>query len=57
MPAPNQGCPDKVCGGQAAHRSSDRAILRDPDSTPDHPVFNRTVSLRDAFAKEVGGKG
>jgi glutaminyl-tRNA synthetase len=28
----------------------------DPDSTPDRPVFNRTVGLRDTFAKEVGGK-
>jgi len=23
----------------------------DPDSTPDHPVFNRTVTLRDTWAK------
>ena len=29
----------------------------DPDSTPDRPVFNRTIGLRDTFAKEVGGKG
>jgi glutaminyl-tRNA synthetase len=29
-------------------------FVRDPDSTPDHPVFNRTVGLRDTFAKEVG---
>lgn len=25
----------------------------DPDSTPDKPVFNRTVTLKDAWAKEV----
>ena len=31
-------------------------FVRDPDSTPDRPVFNRTVGLRDTFAKEVGGK-
>jgi glutaminyl-tRNA synthetase len=29
-------------------------FVRDPDSTPDRPVFNRTVALRDTFAKEVG---
>src|SRR5689334_18286392 len=29
----------------------------DPDSTADHQVFNRTIGLRDTFAKEVGGKG
>ncbi len=32
-------------------------FVRDPDSTPDHPVFNRTIGLRDTFAKEVGGRG
>jgi glutaminyl-tRNA synthetase len=32
-------------------------FVRDPDSTPDHPVFNRTIGLRDSFAKEVGAKG
>jgi glutaminyl-tRNA synthetase len=31
-------------------------FVRDRDSTPDRPVFNRTVGLRDTFAKEVGGK-
>jgi glutaminyl-tRNA synthetase len=31
-------------------------FVRDPDSTPDRPVFNRTVGLRDTFAKEVGGR-
>ncbi|WP_407170217.1 glutamine--tRNA ligase/YqeY domain fusion protein [Bradyrhizobium sp. ORS 111] len=32
-------------------------FVRDPDSTPDKLVFNRTIGLRDTFAKEVGGKG
>ena len=32
-------------------------FVRDGDSTPDRPVFNRTIGLRDTFAKEVGGKG
>jgi glutaminyl-tRNA synthetase len=29
-------------------------FTRDPDSKPGKPVFNRTVGLRDTFAKEVG---
>jgi glutaminyl-tRNA synthetase len=29
-------------------------FVRDPDSTPEKPVFNRTIGLRDTFAKEVG---
>jgi glutaminyl-tRNA synthetase len=29
-------------------------FTRDVDSKPGHPVFNRTVGLRDTFAKEVG---
>src|SRR6185295_16012652 len=32
-------------------------FVRDKDSRPDKPVFNRTIGLRDTFAKEVGGKG
>jgi glutaminyl-tRNA synthetase len=32
-------------------------FVRDRDSTPDRPVFNRTIGLRDTFAKEVGAKG
>ena len=28
-------------------------FARDPDSKPDRPVFNRTIGLRDTFAKEV----
>jgi glutaminyl-tRNA synthetase len=31
-------------------------FTRDRDSTPDRPVFNRTIGLRDTFAKEVGAK-
>ncbi len=33
-------------------------FCRDPDSTPGHPIFNRTVGLRDTFAKAMakGGK-
>jgi len=29
-------------------------FVRDRDSTADHLVFNRTIGLRDSFAKEVG---
>jgi glutaminyl-tRNA synthetase len=29
-------------------------FVRDKDSTPAHPVFDRTIGLRDTFAKEVG---
>jgi glutaminyl-tRNA synthetase len=32
-------------------------FVRDSDSTPERLVFNRTIGLRDTFAKEVGGKG
>jgi glutaminyl-tRNA synthetase len=32
-------------------------FVRDPDSTAGKPVFNRTIGLRDTFAKEVGSKG
>jgi glutaminyl-tRNA synthetase len=32
-------------------------FVRDPDSRPEKPVFNRTIGLRDTFAKEVGTKG
>src|SRR5260221_3929405 len=31
-------------------------VVRDPVSTPDRPVFNRTIGLRDTFAKEVAGR-
>jgi len=31
-------------------------FVRDSNSTPERPVFNRTIGLRDTFAKEVGGK-
>jgi glutaminyl-tRNA synthetase len=29
-------------------------FVRDKDSTPGHIVFNRTIGLRDTFAKEIG---
>jgi glutaminyl-tRNA synthetase len=29
-------------------------FVRDKDATAGHPVFNRTIGLRDTFAKEVG---
>src|SRR6266536_1575598 len=32
-------------------------FVRDKDDSPGKPVFNRTIGLRDSFAKEVGGKG
>jgi glutaminyl-tRNA synthetase len=32
-------------------------FYRDPDSTPGRLVFNRTVGLRDTWAKVQGGKG
>jgi glutaminyl-tRNA synthetase len=32
-------------------------FCRDPDSSPGKPVFNRTVGLRDSFAKDVAGGG
>ena len=32
-------------------------FVRDRDSAPGKPVFNRTIGLRDTFAKEVGGRG
>lgn len=28
-------------------------FVRDRDSTPEHPVFNRTIGLRDSFAKDA----
>ena len=32
-------------------------FCRDPDSTPDRLVFNRTIGLRDTFAKVAAGRG
>jgi len=29
-------------------------FVRDPDCAPDRLVFNRTIGLRDSFAKEIG---
>jgi glutaminyl-tRNA synthetase len=31
-------------------------FVHDPDSAPGKPVFNRTVGLRDTYAKVVGGE-
>ncbi len=31
-------------------------FVRDPDSTAQHPVFNRTIGLRDSYARDGGGK-
>ena len=28
-------------------------FVRDRDSTPEKPVFNRTIGLRDSFAKDA----
>ena len=28
-------------------------FCKDPDSTPDHPVYNRTVELNDSKPKEI----
>jgi glutaminyl-tRNA synthetase len=30
-------------------------FVADPDGTRDNPVFNRTVGLRDSWAKVAGG--
>ena len=46
-------------------KNSDEAVqferqgyfCRDPDSTPDRLVFNRTVGLRDTWAKVSGSGG
>ena len=32
-------------------------FARDVDSAPGRPVFNRTVGLRDSYAKALAGKG
>lgn len=29
-------------------------FMADPDSTPEHPVYNKTVGLKDAWAKKAG---
>ena len=39
---------------EAAQFERQGYFVRDKDSTPSHPVFNRTIGLRDTFAKEVG---
>jgi glutaminyl-tRNA synthetase len=42
--------------GEAMQFERQGYFTRDPDSTPGRPVFNRTIGLRDTFAKEVGAK-
>ena len=48
--------PDLMKGeaGQAFQFERQGYFCRDRESTPEKPVFNRTVGLRDTFAKEVG---
>jgi glutaminyl-tRNA synthetase len=54
--------PSLAGGGKLSHYQFERLgyFCVDPDSTPAHPVFNRTVGLRDALAKiekrEKGGQ-
>jgi glutaminyl-tRNA synthetase len=54
--------PSLTGGGKLSHYQFERLgyFCVDPDSTPAHPVFNRTVGLRDALAKiekrEKGGQ-
>jgi glutaminyl-tRNA synthetase len=54
--------PSLAGGGTLSHYQFERLgyFCVDPDSTPAHPVFNRTVGLRDALAKiekrEKGGQ-
>jgi glutaminyl-tRNA synthetase len=43
--------------GQAFQFERQGYFCRDRESTPERPVFNRTVGLRDTFAKEVGKPG
>ena len=42
---------------EAAQFERQGYFCRDPDSTPDRLVFNRTVGLRDTWAKVSGGGG
>jgi glutaminyl-tRNA synthetase len=43
--------------GEAMQFERQGYFCRDPDSTPDRLVFNRTVGLRDSWAKVAGGAG
>ena len=44
--------------GEAVQFERTGYFCADPDGTPDRPVFNRTVGLRDTWAKvSAGGKG
>ena len=42
---------DEMPDGHRDHRLGYFCV--DPDSTPEHMVFNRTVGLKDSWAKEV----
>jgi glutaminyl-tRNA synthetase len=42
--------------GEAVQFERTGYFARDPDSTPDRPVFNRTVGLRDTWAKVQAAK-
>jgi glutaminyl-tRNA synthetase len=43
--------------GEAVQFERQGYFCLDPDSKPGHPVFNRTVGLRDTWAKVKGGEG
>jgi glutaminyl-tRNA synthetase len=47
--------PDAADGGAGDRYQFERTgyFVRDPDSRPGAPVFNRTVGLRDSWAKVV----
>jgi len=47
----------QASSGEAMQFERQGYFVRDKDSTPGRLVFNRTIGLRDTFAKEVGGKG
>jgi glutaminyl-tRNA synthetase len=41
--------------GEAVQFERQGYFCLDTDATPAHPVFNRTVGLRDSWAKIAGG--
>ena len=43
--------------GEAVQFERQGYFCRDQDSTPGRPVFNRTIGLRDSYAKAQGGGG
>ncbi|QSH42206.1 glutamine--tRNA ligase/YqeY domain fusion protein [Lentisphaerota bacterium ZTH] len=44
----------KVAAGECVQFERQGYFCCDPDSTPEKPVFNRTVTLRDSWAKKAG---